>query len=127
MLLIIFTLIFLVWVYILWVRDWLFKRLAGTKYDCYHQQIRQLWGASRTMLVGRLYWLVGILMGLHEMAIQAGFDFTPIYREIANLLPEKLRPLALALLLYVTGLVIIKMRKVTGRDYEEKIEYMGKK
>lgn len=127
MLLIIFTLVFLVWLYILWVRDWLFAHLAGTKYDRYHQQIRQLWGASRTMLVGRLYWLVGILMGLHEMAIQAGFDFTPIYREIANLLPEQFRPIALALLLYVTGLVIIKLRKITARGYEEKIERMGEK
>jgi hypothetical protein len=127
MLLIIFTLVFLVWVYILWVRDWLLKRLAGTKYDRYHQQIRKLWGASRTMLVGRLYWLVGILMGLHELAIQAGFDFTPILREIANLLPEKFRPLALALLLYATGLVIIKLRKVTGQDYEEKVEQIGEK
>lgn len=122
MLLISFVLIVLVWFYIMWGRDWLLKHLDGTKYDHYHQQLRQLWGASRTILVGRLYWLIGILMGLHEMAIAAGYDFTPIYTEIANLFPERFRPLSLAALLYVTGIVIIKLRAVTGRDYEKKIQ-----
>lgn len=121
-LLIVFTLIFLVWFYIMWGREWLFDKFAGTKVDSYHEKVRKLWGESRTILVGRLYWLVGILMGLHELAIQAGFDFTPIYREIANLFPEKFRPLALSAFLYLTGVIIVKLRTMTGEAYEEKIE-----
>lgn len=115
----IFCLVVLVWLYIMFFRDWLLRTFAGTKYDYYHDQIRALWGRSRTILVGRVYWLAGIVIGIHEVAISAGFDFTPTYRELANLFPERYQPLILSFFLYMTGVVIIKLRTMTAVAHEE--------
>lgn len=112
LLLIIFGLIVVVWLYLMFFRDRINRELVGSGYH-------YLWLRSRTILVGRLYWIVGIVIGIHEIAISAGFDFTPIYRELSNLFPERYQSLSLSLFLYVTGIVMIKLRKIALSEERE--------
>lgn len=116
----IFIVIFIAWFYVMWGRDMLRARLTGTKYDTYMSFADTFWMQSRTVLVGRVYWLVGILIGLHEMAVLAGFDFTPVYRELAGIFPEPLRPFIPSLIMYATGILIVKLRKMTMDETQKK-------
>ncbi len=117
---IIFLLIFIVWFYVMWGRDIVRARLSDTNLSRFMTVAETLWMQSRTVLVGRMYWLIGVIMALHEMAVAAGFDFTPIYGELANLFPAPLRPFIPSLLIYGTGILIVKLRKMTMEDTEKK-------
>lgn len=117
---IIFLIILAVWFYVLWGRDIIRTKLTGTSLDKYMKIADTFWMQSRTVLVGRAYWLIGILLGLHETAALAGFDFTPFYHEVANLFPETLRPFIPALIMYATGIMIVKLRKMTMEETEPK-------
>lgn len=119
---VIFALIFAVWFYVMWGRDWLHNRLTGTKFDRYVTIADAFWMRSRTVLVGRATWLIGVLIGMHETAVAMGFDFTPVYQEIANLFPEAMRPFIPAMIIYGTGLMIVKLRKMTMEETEPKRE-----
>lgn len=122
---IIFIILFTVWFYVMWGRDWLFERLKDTRYHYYYDKINELWFHSRTVLVGRMYWVIGVLITLHETAGAMGLDFTPLYSEIGSFIPEKYRSLVLAVFFYATGLLIVKLRRMTAVAYEEKREGEG--
>lgn len=106
--------IVVVWAYILWVREWLEARFPDSFYTkIIHHGEDWLWSNSRTILAARLYWVGGIFVALHDMLAASGFDVTPFTTEVANLLPEKYRPLALAGLLMVTGIAFEWLRRAT--------------
>jgi len=118
-LMVVIALILLLWFYILFAREWLDSHLQGTAYANWHEQVEdKLWEKSRTILVGRAYQIGGVIVALNAVAVQAGFDVTPILTEIANLVPsEKYRGLILALIVaawsMLTGYAIVWLRKGT--------------
>ncbi len=111
--------IVLAWIYILWGREWLVARWP-TQFKWWHEQVEdKLWEKSRTVLVGRLYWLGGLVLLAHDLAAEAGLDVTPVLTQLGDFIPEKYRPVALALFLYLTGLAIVKLRKMTSKPLGE--------
>ena len=116
--------ILIIWIYILFAREWLDQKFQGTPYAYWHEQIEdKLWQKSRTILMGQAYVIGGIIVALNAFAAQAGFDVTPILTEIANLIPtEKYRGLILALIVAIwsilTGWSIVYLRKQTTTPVE---------
>ncbi len=105
--------IVVVWSYILFVREWLVAKWPDT-FKWWHEQVEdRLWARSRAILVARLYWVGGIVIGIHELVAASGYDVTPLLHEIAKFIPEKYQPLALAAFLGVTGIAFEWLRRKT--------------
>jgi hypothetical protein len=119
--------IFLVWFYVLFLREWLLA-IWPERLTRWHEIENALWLNSRQIIVSRLYWVGGAVVGIHEWAAAAGFDFTPITQQITDLIPEtyqKFVPVAVSLLLIITGWVFERLRKSTTEPLEAKIEMGG--
>lgn len=112
---------FIVWAYVLFVREWAERKFPDSFYSkVIHQAEDKLWLNSRQILVGRLYWVGSIVLAIHELAISAGYDMTPLTKEIAAFIPENYRGFALALALFLTGIGIEWLRRVTTQPLSEK-------
>jgi hypothetical protein len=126
-LIVIGIIIFVVWFYVLFLREWLVA-VWPERFTKWHDIETYLWLNSRQILVSRVYWFGGAIVGLHEWAAAAGFDFTPIVQQITDLIPEnyqKFVPLFISLGLIVTGWVFEKLRKSTTEPIEIKTEMGG--
>lgn len=77
---------------------------------------RRLWRSSRTILVSRLYWLAGLAIALHDLAVpilvQSGFDWQSFVP------PEYAKFSGLALV--ATGMLFEQLRKVTAEPVAPK-------
>jgi len=112
--------VLVLWIYILFVREWLVDRWPD-QFKWWHEQVEdKLWDRSRTILTARLYWVGSIVIALHEFFAQYGMDWTPITQEISKLIPEQYRGLALALMLGLTGIAFEWLRRVTTESLTEK-------
>lgn len=112
------VIIVIVWAYVLFIRDWLDKTYP-TQYGWWYTLENNLWASSKTILTARLYWVGGIVVALHDLAANAGFDWTPITTEIGNFIPGKYRPLVLAVGLAVTGILFEYLRRITTKPVGE--------
>ena len=112
--------VILIWVYILFVREWLAHESPWASYfQWLHALEDTLWDRSRTILVGRAYWLGGIVIALQSLITEAGIDTTPLLTEVGKLIPEQWRSLALGLFLFATGIAITWLRKRTTKALGE--------
>lgn len=116
--------IFVVWFYVLFVREWLVALWPG-RFTRIREWEKWLWDNSRTILTARLYWLGGAILAVHEWAAAAGFDFTPIVQQITDLVPDtyqKFVPLGFSLLIMATGFIFERLRKTTTEPLELKTQ-----
>ena len=112
---------FIVWVYILFVREWLDKHFQGTWYAWWHENVEDvLWAKSRTILASRLYWVGGIIIAVHDIAANAGVDWTPFVNQLSIWIPEQYRGLALSGCFIFTGIAFELLRRVTTQAIQEK-------
>ncbi len=113
--------VFIFWLYVTFLREWLDAHLQGTRYAFWHEQIEdKLWEKSRTILYGRLYQLGGLVLAIQTGLAAAGVDTTPFTDEAAKLVPEKWRGLAMAAFFILTGWGINKLREWTSRPLDAK-------
>jgi len=102
-----------IWVYILFIRPKLIEWYP--LFSKFTQWEQTLFDQSRTILQARFYWMGGILVALHELAAQAGIDWTtPITDELSNHIPERWRGIAIGLFMMVVGLGFAWLRKTTA-------------
>lgn len=84
-----------------------------------------LWDKSRTIFVGRFYWVAGLVVGVHDavatFVAQSGVSLTPIVGRLLAVLPADVQPLALPALMYGTGLLINWLRKRTDEPLQDKV------
>src|SRR5215472_11322610 len=76
----------------------------------------KLWRNSRTILISRIYWIAGALVGIHDALAQtafAGLDWTPIGERFLSGVPQDLHGIVLAGATAGTGLVFEWLRKVS--------------
>jgi len=111
-LIIIGVIIFVVWAYILFIRGWMLS-VWPEQVGWWHTIEDNLWAKSRTILGARLYWVGGIIIGLHDLAGAAGIDVTPITTQLASYIPEQYRGLALSLGVALTGVMFEYLRRRT--------------
>jgi hypothetical protein len=100
--------IFLVWAYVLFLRP---KVLAAFPKIVAIES--KLWDGSRQILMARMFSIGGVIVALHDWVLASGADTSSLLHEIAAFLPEKYQPLALAGVMFVGGLALEWMRKVT--------------
>jgi hypothetical protein len=85
---------------------------------------RVLWAKSRTILVGRLYWLGGLLLTLHDTLGSLALDWTPLVARALAGVPDDIRPLVMSLavagFVSVTGFLFNHLRKVTSEPLADK-------
>lgn len=105
--------ILVVWAYILFVREWLVARWPA-QFAKWHAVEDALWSSSRTILIARGYWLLGLLVGLHDLLAAEGFDWTPIVTQVGDFIPPGYRAPALSLFLILTGAIFEWLRHVTA-------------
>lgn len=117
-LIVIGILVFLIWGYVLFVRPYLVAKYP--EFGKFAAWEDTLYSKSRTILVAKGYWLGGILVGLHEVAAQAGLDVTPITDELGKFVPEQYRGLAIAVVLFATGIAFRWLRQVTTSSLDDK-------
>ena len=83
-----------------------------------------LWAKSRTILVGRLYWLGGLILTLHDTLGSLALDWTPLIARALAGVPDDMRPLVMSLavagFVSVTGCIFNHLRKVTSEPLEDK-------
>lgn len=103
-----------VWAYVLFIRDWLYKELPGTAYSKWYDIETKFWSASRTILVARGYTVAGILLSIQSLIAASGVDVSPFVNELAKLIPEHYRGLAIGLFFILTGIGFSWLRKVTS-------------
>jgi hypothetical protein len=60
------------------------------------------------------------VVAFHDLIAAAGADWTPIVNEVAQFLPEKYRPLALAAFLFGSGILFEWLRRITTEPLEER-------
>lgn len=116
--------IFLVWFYVLFLREWLIA-IWPERFTRWHAIEDYLWANSRTILISRLTWVLGGITAFHEWLAASGFDVTPITSQITDLLPDdykKYVPLVLSLGLMALGYVFERLRKTTTEPVEVKTE-----
>lgn len=101
------TVVVLVWVYIVFLRE---RLLEGT---WIHRIEDKLWAKSRQILIARLYVVGGIVVFVHDYLAAQGFDYTPITQQITDRVPEKYRPFALLVYFGLTGLLYEWLRRTT--------------
>ena len=111
--------IFVVWFYILFVREWMVAKWPD-QVGWWHTIEDNLWAESRTILGARLYWVGGAIIALHDLAAAAGVDWTPILTQLTTLIPEQYRGLALAAAIAITGLLFEYLRRQTTTSIGEK-------
>lgn len=75
---------------------------------------------SRTILASRLYWVGGALLAFHDGLGTIGFDWQPYVNQIAALIPEQWRGLAIAVAMVGTGLLFEWLRKKTTQPLANK-------
>jgi hypothetical protein len=117
-------LIFLVWFYVLFLREWLVA-IWPERFTNWHAIEDYLWQNSRTLLISRATWLLSAFTAFHEWLAASGFDVTPIYTQITELIPEtyqKFVPLVISLGLMGLGFVFSWLRKQTTEPLEVKTE-----
>jgi hypothetical protein len=100
--------IFVVWAYVLFVRP---KVLAA--FPKIAEIETKLWAGSRQVLMARVMSLGGVIVAVHDWVMASGADTSSLLHEIANFLPEKYQPLALAGVLFVGGVALEWLRRVT--------------
>jgi hypothetical protein len=100
--------IFVVWAYVLFVRP---KVLAA--FPTIQTVEEKLWAGSRQILMGRVLQLGGLVVGVHDFVLSSGADPSTMLNEIAKFLPEQYRGLALAGVLFLSGIGLSWLRKVT--------------
>ncbi len=106
--------IIVAWTYILFIREWLEARYPTSFYTrVIHHTEDVLWANSRTILVSRLYWVGAIIVALHDLAAQAGLDWTPLVSQVAAFVPPQYQPLALSAFLFLTGIAFEWLRRKT--------------
>jgi len=108
--------IVVVWVYILWLREWLVARWPAT-FSKWHAIEDWLWASSRTILIARGYWVLGVITAIHDYLATQGFDWTPFTTQIMNALtfvPADLRAPMFGLFLIATGAAFEWLRHVTS-------------
>jgi hypothetical protein len=104
----------LVWAYILWGRAYIIKYSATAA--AFISTVDGLYARSRTILVARGYWIVGLVIGIHDSLAEAGFDWTPLTTQISDaltIIPVNMRPWALSSFFIITGIVFEWLRKTT--------------
>lgn len=104
--------ILVAWAYILFVREWLVARWPAT-FSKWHAIEDTLWASSRTILIARGYWLLGLIVAIHDILATNGFDWTPITTQVGNYLPAEWRAPALSVFLILTGAIFEWLRRVT--------------
>jgi hypothetical protein len=123
LLIIIGTGIIVVWSYILWGREFLVEHFPGGRIQWWHEEIEdKLWASSRTILAARGYQLAGALVALQGIAASAGVDVTPVVNELAKLVPEGYRGLALGLGMVFTGIAFEWLRRISSGAVGDKQE-----
>jgi hypothetical protein len=105
--------ILVAWIYIAFLREWLVARWPAT-FSEWHALEDTLWASSRTILVARGYWLLGIILGLHDLLANEGFDWTPMLNQLGELIPPGYRAPALSLFLILTGAAFEWLRRTTA-------------
>jgi len=104
--------ILILWVYILFIRPILIVKYPDFgRFASWEQTLFQ---RSRSVLVGRMYQIGGWLLGLQTLLAASGVDTTPFTNELAKLIPDQYRPLAISLFMIITGIVVVKLRKMIG-------------
>lgn len=76
----------------------------------------KLWRNSRQILISRLYWVGGALVGLHDTIAHSqfmGLDWTPITSRLIEPVPPDFRPLAISAAVAGTGVIFEALRKAT--------------
>ncbi len=118
MLLIVFgTVIIAMWAYILFIRPRLIEKYPAFGKFAKFEQV--LFDKSRTVLAARLYSIGGVVVGIQALAASAGLDVTPIINELAKLIPEGYRSLAVGIFLLLTGIAFEWLRKATTKPVGE--------
>lgn len=117
--------IFVSWFYILFVREWAVSRWPD-HFGPWYKLEEWLWLNSRQILIARLYWVGGILIGLHETLAQQGFDVTPFLVQIEEYIPERWRPMLAPFIIPVflgaTGVLIEWLRRITTEPLDAKVD-----
>lgn len=106
------VIIFIVWAYILFIRGWILTKWPD-QVGPWLAIEDNLWAKSRTILGARLYWVGGVIVGLHDLAGAAGIDVTPITSQLSEFIPPAYRGLALSLGLAMTGVLFEYLRRRT--------------
>jgi hypothetical protein len=110
--------IIIVWAYILFIRPRLIVK--HPEFGKFAKAEEALFAKSRTILAARLYWVGGLLVGLQQLAAQAGVDTTPVTNELAKMIPEGYRSLAVGVAMLVTGVGFEWLRRVTTSPIPDK-------
>jgi len=100
--------VFVAWAYILFLRSKVlaaFPKLGAIELT--------LWNGSRQMLMSRVLSLGGAVVAVHDFILQSGADGSTLLSELATFIPEQYRGLALAGVLFTSGLGLAWMRLVT--------------
>lgn len=84
---------------------------------------KALFRRSRTILIARLYTVVGVIVG--GAPFVAGFDWTPLIRRAFYFVPDDLMPLAVGGFIALTGLVFEWLRTITTDSLTWKKEETG--
>lgn len=100
--------IFVVWAYALFLRP---KVLAA--FPALQAIETKLWAGSRQVLMGHVLSIGGLVVGLHDFMMASGTDPSTFLNELATFVPEKYRGLALAGVLFLSGIALSWLRKVT--------------
>jgi hypothetical protein len=109
--------IVVVWGFVLFLRPYLITKYPA--YGKYAETETALFNKSRTILISRLYWIGGLLIGIQSLAASAGLNITPFIDELSKAIPEGYRPLAIAAFLFVTGVCFEWLRKNTTSPIED--------
>jgi hypothetical protein len=103
--------ILLGWTYVFFIRPYLVAHYP--LYGKFAEFESAFYLKSRTILMARLYWVGGIVVALQQLAASAGLDVTPLVQEMAKWIPDGYRSLAVAFVMFATGLIFEALRRKT--------------
>ena len=119
------TLAFVAVVYVFLLRPWVRRQPWAATFFAWADPVEaRLWARSRAILVARLYWLGGLVLGAHESlaAFIGGQDWTPVLVRLFRQIPDDLRPLVITMSIAgfatITGALIEWLRRVTVKPVE---------
>jgi len=116
-LIVIGVLILLIWLYVMLLRPILVVRYP--QFGAFAEWEQTLYKRSRTVLVARSYQIAGWIVGVQALLAQAGVDTTPFTSQLTDMVPEKYRALVVSGGLIITGIIFVKLRKMTANPVSD--------
>lgn len=103
--------------YAFWLRGWLKQHPAFRAYFDWAESIaRKLWAKSRTVLSARLYWIAGIVLGVHDFIAPILFSSGLEWQSFIPPEYQRFYPLVLI----ATGFLFEGLRRITRESLDAK-------